>query len=109
VNAQGKEDLEAEAFFDRPLPLKKTTIEELTSNYPGMEVATNSITKEDLVRKLHTIIVKPPSTFSRILSNRFQVSELAQYLMPIYSFAFEWHGQRKSISVHGYTGGIFQT
>ncbi|HXZ90361.1 MAG TPA: hypothetical protein VEG61_04800 [Candidatus Dormibacteraeota bacterium] len=108
LNAQGKEDLEAEAFFDRPLPLKKTTVEELTINYPEMEIAASSITKEDLVRKLHALIVKPPTTFSKILSNRFQVSELAQYLMPIYAFAFEWRGQRKSISVHAYTGGIFQ-
>jgi len=109
VNAQGKEDLEAEAFFDRTLPLRKTTLEELTLNYPGVEIATSSITKEDLVRRLHALIVKPPSAFSRILSNRFQVSELAQYLMPIYAFVFEWRGQRKSISVHGYTGGVFQT
>jgi len=108
VNAQGKEDLEAEAFFDHPLPLKKTTIEELKQNYPGAEMATSSITREDLVRRLHALIVKPPAAFSKILSNRFQVNELAQYLMPIYAFAFEWRGQRKSISVHGYTGGIFQ-
>jgi hypothetical protein len=108
VNAHGKEDLEAEAFFDRALPLQKTTIEELALKYPGVEIATNSMTKEDLVRRLHTLIVKPPSAFSKILSNRFQVSQLAQYLMPVYSFVFEWHGQRKSISVHGYSGAIFQ-
>ena len=108
VNAQGKEDLEAEAFFDHPLPLRKITTEELKQNYPAAELATSSITREDLVRMLHALIVKPPVTFSKILSNRFQVNELAQYLMPIYAFAFEWRGQRKTISVHGYTGGIFQ-
>ena len=109
VNAHGREDLEAEAFFDRPLPMKKTTMEELALNYPGLEIATDSMTKEDLIRKLHALIVKPPTAFSKILSNRFQVSELVQFLMPVYSFAFEWHGQRKALSVHGYTGGIFQT
>jgi hypothetical protein len=109
VNAQGKEDLEAEAFFDRALPLTRTTMDELMVNYPDVEIATSSITKEELVRRLHALIVKPPTAFSRILSNRFQVSELAQYLMPIYAFVFEWRGQRKTISVHGYTGGIFQT
>jgi hypothetical protein len=108
VNAQGREDLEAEAFFDRTLPLKKTTLEELKSRYPGLEISTNSMTKEDLVRKLHSLVVKPPTAFSKILSNRFQVTQLAQYLMPVYSFVFEWRGQRKALSVHGYTGGIFQ-
>jgi hypothetical protein len=107
VNARGKEDLEAEAFFDHPLPLKRTTIEELRSSYPGAEIVTNSMTKEDLVRSLHARIVKPPTAFSKILSNRFQVTELAEFLMPVYSFPFEWHGQRRALSVHGYTGGIF--
>jgi hypothetical protein len=109
VNAQGKEDLEAEAFFDRALPLTKTTMDELMLNNPDVEIATSSITKEELIRRLHALIVKPPTAFSKILSNRFQVSELAQYMMPIYAFPFEWRGQKKSISVHGYTGGIFQT
>lgn len=108
VNAQGKEDLEAEAFFDHDLPLKKTTLQELESRYPEMEVAVNSIAKEDLIRKLHAMVVKPPATFTKILSNRFQVTQLAEYLMPVYSFVFDWHGQRKPMSVHGYTGAIFQ-
>lgn len=108
LDAQGKEDLEAEAFFDRPLPLKKTSYEELRLQYPGVELNSDSLNKEDLVQKLHAIVVKPPVAFSKILSNRFQVTALAQYLMPIYSFVFEWRGQRRALSVHGYTGGIFQ-
>ncbi len=108
LNAHGKEDLEAEAFFDRPLPLKKTTYEELLLQYPAVEFETNSMTKEELVAKLHAMVVKPPAAFSKILSNRFQVTQLAQYLMPVYSFIFEWHGQKRALSVHGYTGGIFQ-
>ncbi|HUK27820.1 MAG TPA: hypothetical protein VLV31_05295 [Candidatus Acidoferrales bacterium] len=107
VNAQGREDLEAEAFFDRTLPLRKTSVEELNLKYPEVEFSPASITKDDLVRRLHASIVKPPTTFSKILSNRFQITQLAEYLMPVYSFTFEWRGQRKSVSVHGYTGNIF--
>jgi hypothetical protein len=107
VNAQGKEDLEAEAFFDRTLPLKRTSVDELTLKYPGVEFGSASMTKEDLVRRLHGMIVKPPKTFSKILSNRFQVTQLAEYLMPVYSFSFEWRGQQKSLSVHGFTGSMF--
>jgi hypothetical protein len=107
VNAQGKEDLEAEAFFDRTLPLKRSSVEELTLKYPEVEFSPSSISKEDLVRRVHATVVKPPTTFTKILSNRFQVAQLAEYLMPVYSFMFEWRGQRKSLSVHGYTGSIF--
>ncbi len=108
VDAEGKEDLEAEAFFDRNLPLQKVTVEELNREFPTAELGTGSTTKEDLIRKLHAMVVRPPTAFSKILSNRFQITQLAQYLMPVYSFSFEWRGQRKELTVHGYTGGIFQ-
>lgn len=108
VDAEGKENLEAEAFFDRNLPLQKVTVEELNREFPTAELGTGSTTKEDLIRRLHAMVVRPPTAFSKILSNRFQVTQLAQYLMPVYSFSFEWRGQRKELTVHGYTGGIFQ-
>ncbi len=108
VDAEGKENLEAEAFFDRNLPLQKVTVEGLNREFPTAELGTGTITKEDLIRRLHAMVVRPPTAFSKILSNRFQVTQLAQYLMPVYSFAFEWRGRRKELTVHGYTGGIFQ-
>lgn len=108
VDAEGKENLEAEAFFDRNLPLQKISADQLTMELPGAELGKSSITKEDLVKKLHVMVVKPPSAFSKILSNRYQITQLAEYLMPVYSFIYEWRGQRKELTVHGYTGGIFQ-
>ncbi len=108
LDAEGKENLEAEAFFDRSLPLQKITVEELRKYFPDAELAMGTINKEELVRRLHAMVVKPPSAFSRILSNRFQVTQLAQYLMPVYSFAFEWRGERRQLRVHGYTGAILQ-
>jgi len=108
VDAEGKENLEAEAFFDRNLPLQNMSADQLARELPGSELGKSSITKEDLIRKLHAMVVKPPSAFSKILSNRYQVTQLAEYLMPVYSFIYEWRGQRKELTVHGYTGGIFQ-
>lgn len=108
VDSEGKEDLEAEAFFDRKLALRKISKEELRAHFEEAELAASSISKEDLVRKLHGVMVKPPVAFSKILSNRFQITELAQYLMPVYSFTFEYRGERKDLSVHGYTGQIFK-
>lgn len=108
VDADGKENLEAEAFFDRSLPLQNMSADQLARELPGSELGKSSITKEDLVRKLHAMVVKPPSAFSKILSNRYQITQLAEYLMPVYSFIYEWRGQRKELTVHGYTGGIFQ-
>lgn len=108
ADADGKENLEAEAFFDRHLPLRRMSTDELAKDLPDAELGKSSIRKEDLVRKLHAMVVKPPTAFSKILSNRYQITQLAEYLMPVYSFIYEWRGQRRELTVHGYTGGIFQ-
>jgi len=108
VNAEGKEDLEAEAFFEGNLPIKRINQDELSKSYPTAKVVAGSITKEDLVRRLHELAVKPPGSFSRILTNRFQVTELVEFLMPAYTFRFKWKERVKEISLHGYTGAMLQ-
>ncbi len=108
VNAEGKEDLEAEAFFEGNLPIKRINQEELSKSYPTAEIVSGSITKEDLVRRLHELAVKPPGSFSRILTNRFQVTELVEFLMPAYTFRFKWKERVKEVSLHGYTGAMLQ-
>ncbi len=108
VDAQGRGHLEAEAFFEGKVPLERAGLKELGERFPSAQVLPSYVSKEDLVRRLHAMIVRPPAAFSRILSNRFQVTDLVQYLMPVYSFTFEWHGQRKELGVHGYTGGAFE-
>ncbi len=108
VDADGRENLEAEAFFDRKLPLQPTSLGKLKNDWPGAELGVGSVNKEDLVRKLHNMVVRPPVAFTKILSNRFQITQIAEYLMPVYTFVFERRGQRKALTVHGFTGGIFQ-
>ena len=107
LSADGREDLEAEAFFEGKIPLHETTMDKLAKRFEDAEIDPSSVSKEDLVRRLHAMIVKPPAAFSKILSNRFQVTELAQYLMPVYYFTFEWKTNRKEMAVHGYSGAPF--
>lgn len=106
ANADGKEDLEAEAFFEGKLPLQEISRQEIARQFPDATLAPSAVSKDELVRKLHSLIVRPPSTFSKILSNRFQITTFAEYLMPVFSFTYEWRGQRKELSVHGFTGGV---
>jgi len=108
VDADGRENLEAEAFFEGKVPLQRLTEDEVLRQFPEGRIKTSSISKDELVRRLHSTIVRPPPTFTRILSNRFQITQLARFLIPVYEFKFEWRGQRKELSVHGFTGGVFQ-
>lgn len=106
VNSDGKEDLEAEAFFEGNLPVKKIGIDDLYQVFPNAEIVKGSVVKEDLVRRLHSMLVKPPTAFSKILSNRFQVTELAEFLMPSYVFEYVWKGQARKLTIHGSTGTV---
>ena len=106
VNADGKEDLEAEAFFEGNLPLQRTSEEQLSTVFPRAEIAKESISKESLVRRMHSMIVKPPTVFTKILSNRFQVTELVEFLVPLYIFEYVWEGRSKQLAVHGFTGAV---
>jgi hypothetical protein len=104
VDLDGKEDLEAEAFFEGNLPLRKIDMADFNHVFPNAEIMKGSLVKEDLVRRLHSLIVKPPATFSKILNNRFQVTELAEFLMPSYVFEYLWKGLTRKLEIHGYTG-----
>jgi hypothetical protein len=107
LDSEGNEDLEAEAFFEGKIPLLKLRGEDIPKEFPNSQIAPSKVSKEELVRRLHAMIVKPPPAFSKILSNRFQVTALVEYLVPVYSFTFECRGQQKSLRLHGFTGGAF--
>jgi hypothetical protein len=106
VDSDGKEDLEAEAFFESNVPLRKIDMADLKHVFPDAEIINGSLSREDFVRRLHSLIVKPPTTFSKILNNRFQVTELAEFLMPSFIFEYVWKGLSRKLEVHGYTGAI---
>jgi len=106
VDSDGKEDLEAEAFFEGNVPLTKIAMTDLNRVFPNAEIIKGSLAKEDLVRRPHSSIVKPPTTFSKILNNRFQVNELTEFLMPSYVFEYVWRGLSRKLAIHGYTGAI---
>jgi hypothetical protein len=104
VNADGKEDLEAEAFFEGNIPLRKVTPNELGNFFPNAEIVKGSVSKDDLIRRFHSLVVKPPLAFTRILSNRFQITELAELLMPAFTFEYSWRGLSRHLTIHGFTG-----
>jgi len=104
VNAEGKEDLEAEAFFEGNIPLQKVTQNELGRIFPDAEIVKGSVSKDDLIRRFHSLVVKPPVTFTRILSNRFQITELSELLMPAFTFEYNWKGLSRHLTIHGFTG-----
>jgi hypothetical protein len=58
--------------------------------------------------KLGDKIVKPPENFSKILSNRFEVSILNLYLVPFYVYRYRYQDKTKEIRINGVTGELYE-
>jgi hypothetical protein len=58
--------------------------------------------------KLRDRIVKPPESFSKILSNRFEVTRLNLFLIPLYAFRYRYEDKVGEIRIHGVTGEVVQ-
>jgi hypothetical protein len=58
--------------------------------------------------KLGDKIVKPPENFSKILSNRFEVSILNLYLVPFYAYRYRYQDKIKEIRINGVTGELHE-
>jgi hypothetical protein len=63
---------------------------------------------EDAVRFLHGKLVKPPTVFNKILTNRFEVTELSLIELPVYVFRYKYLGREKELRIHGVTGELLK-
>jgi hypothetical protein len=105
--------LDAATGAGRYLPYlleKKPQMHRMEENYgladqgPSTRFAPLVLKAADVVRLLHGKVVKAPSVFSKILTNRFEVTELSLIELPIYIFRYKYLGREGEIRIHGVTG-----
>jgi hypothetical protein len=105
VDGEGKEDLSMEYLLQkkpqmRPLEQRET----VEGTAPTVKLAPLTYTAEDAVRLLHGKVVKPPAVFNKILTNRFEVTELDLLELPVYVFRYKYLGRERELRIHGVTG-----
>ncbi len=105
VDGKGQEDVEAEVFLSNDPPLKRVSGPESDAP-PGFpyKVVRPDTTKEDIVKAFHERIVKPPLAFQKILTNRFEISNLSLIYLPFFEFIFGFAGRVRRLVLHGYSG-----
>jgi hypothetical protein len=64
--------------------------------------------KKMAFEKLRDKIVKPPENFSKILSNRFEVTRLNLFLVPFYVHWYRYRERIREMRIHGVTGELLQ-
>ena len=105
VDGEGQEDLSMQYLLEKKPQMRRIEQREALENTaPTAKFAPLAFTVEDVVRLLHSKVVKPPAVFSKILTNRFEVTELHLIGLPIYVFTYRYLGREKELRIHGVTG-----
>jgi hypothetical protein len=105
VNGEGKEDISMEYLLE-----KKPRMHRIEKTDRPFDRGSNTkfvpltLKVEDAVRLLHSKIVRPPPVFNKILTNRFEVTELSLLELPVYVFRYRYLGREKELRIHGVTG-----
>jgi len=105
LNWEGKDDLSMEYLLEKkPRMQRLEKREALESDAIDVKFASLSFTAENAVQALHSKVVRPPAVFNKILTNRYEVTELHLLELPVYLFRFRYSGREKELRVHGVTG-----
>ena len=105
ADGEGREDISMEYLLE-----KKTQMHRLEEHdKPGDHKAATkfaplALKAEDAVRLLHSKLVKAPPVFNKILTNRFEVTELSLLELPVYVFRYRYLGRERELKIHGVTG-----
>jgi hypothetical protein len=105
VNGEGNEDVSMEYLLEKkPQMHKIQKADQPFDSESKTGFVPLSMKAEDAVRLLHSRVVKPPPVFNKILTNRFEVTELSLLELPVYVFRYRYLGREKEIRIHGVTG-----
>ena len=108
LDQTGVEDREFEVLRQKsgkPESLsERTDLDDLLKEYLRDAVEKKKVALE----KLRNLIVKPPESFSKILSNRFEVTVLNLFLVPVYLCRYRYQDKIREMRINGVTGEVLE-
>lgn len=107
LDAHGRHDPQIKRFLGRKPPLQQiSSVDQLRRNNQPVEIMPLHETKDSLIRRLSEAVVEPPKTFTRILSNRFEVTHLTLLYLPLYEIKYQYAKKEGVACVNGSTGEL---
>jgi len=107
LDAHGRYDRQIERFIRRKPPLQPiASVEQLRRGNQSAEIMPLHETKDSVMRRLTEAVVEPPKTFTRILSNRFEVTDLVLLYLPVYQVRYQYAKKQGIAYVNGSTGEL---
>lgn len=109
VDGQGNEDVPMEYLLEKkPQMHLIEKMDEPADLRSATKFAPLTLKAEDVVHLLHGRVVKPPPVFNKILTNRFEVTELSLLELPAYVFRYRYLGREQELRIHGVTGELLK-
>jgi len=107
LDAHGRHDRQLERFVRRKPPLQPiSNVEQLQRASESAGIMPLHETKDSVVRRLTEAVVEPPKTFTRILSNRFEVTDLVLLYLPVYEVEYQYAKKQGIAHVNASTGEL---
>jgi hypothetical protein len=107
LDAHGRYSRQIERFIRRNPPLRPiSSVDQLKEESESAEVMPLHESKESVLRRLTEAVVEPPKTFTRILSNRFEVTALVLLYLPVYEVQYEYAKKQGIAYVNGLTAEL---
>ncbi|MFH0848178.1 MAG: hypothetical protein V1857_01580 [archaeon] len=78
--------------------------EELRQQIDNSEIRSSEVSKEAAIMELHKRIVLPPQSFTRILTNRFEITNATLIHLPVVRIEYSWNGETEVVEVDGLSG-----
>ena len=109
VNGEGNEDISMEYLLEKKPQMHRIgRTDHPSDEAPKTRFVPLSLKAEDAVRLLHSRVVKPPPVFNKILTNRFEVTELSLLELPVYVFGYRYLRRERELRIHGVTGELLR-
>jgi hypothetical protein len=109
VDGEGNEDIHTEYLLEKkPQMHRMEKTDEPVDLRSGTKFAPLTLRAEDAVLLLQSRVVKPPPVFNKILTNRFQVTELSLFELPVYVFRYRYLRREKELRIQGVTGDLLK-
>jgi len=107
LDAYGRPDRHIERFYLRNPPLEQiSSVDQVRGDDSSVQIKPLHETKDSVIRRLKEALVQSPGTFTRILSNRFEVTSLILLYLPAYMVKYEYAKKEGVVNVNGYTGEL---
>ncbi len=107
LDSHGRSDRHIERFFLRNPPLEQiSSVDQIRRNDSSIRIMPLHEDKENVIKKLTEAVVQSPKTFTKILSNRLEVTSLILLYLPVYMVKYQYAKKEGVVSVNGHTGEL---